>query len=48
MAGNAYEFTRDRYTVSYYLALAGTTTDPCVEDESVLIEQDKLGGSAGE
>src|SRR5438128_3521391 len=48
MAGNAYEFTRDWYTVSYYLTLAGTTTDPSVEDASVLTEADKLGGSDGD
>ena len=48
MAGNAYEFTRDWYTVSAYLTLAGTTTDPSIEDESTLTEADKLGGSDGD
>lgn len=48
LAGNAYEFTRDWYTVSYYLNLANTTIDPVVEDASVLTEQDKQGGSDGD
>ena len=48
MAENAYEFTRDWYTVSAYLTLAGTTTDPSIEDESTLTEADKLGGSDGD
>ena len=48
MAGNAYEWTRDLYTVSYYLTLANTTADPCMEDESMLIAEDKLGGSDGD
>jgi formylglycine-generating enzyme required for sulfatase activity len=47
MAGNAYEVTRDWYTVSYYITLAGKVTDPVVEDESVLTKEDKLGGSDG-
>jgi formylglycine-generating enzyme required for sulfatase activity len=47
MAGNAYEVTRDWYTVSYYRTLAAKMTDPAVDDESVLTNEDKLGGSDG-
>jgi|WetSurMetagenome_2_1015567.scaffolds.fasta_scaffold35740_1 formylglycine-generating enzyme required for sulfatase activity len=48
MAGNAFELTRDWYTESYYLTLAETMTDPVVEDESVLTDADKRGGSDGD
>lgn len=48
MAGNAFELTRDWYAESYYLALAKTMTDPVVEDESVLTDADKRGGSDGD
>jgi formylglycine-generating enzyme required for sulfatase activity len=48
MAGNAFELTRDWFTVSYYLELAKEMTDPVVEDESVLTNEDKVGGSDGD
>ena len=48
MAGNACELTRDWHTESYYITLAGKMTDPFVEDESVLTEEDKMGGSDGD
>jgi formylglycine-generating enzyme required for sulfatase activity len=48
MAGNAFELTRDWYTVSYHIELAKKMTDPVVEDESVLTDADKRGGSDGD
>lgn len=47
MAGNAFEWTRDFYTVSSYLKLAEKTLDPCVEDAALLTEEDRQSGSDG-
>jgi uncharacterized protein (TIGR03437 family) len=47
MSGNAFEFTRDYYTLSSYVSLAAAGPDPCVEDASVLTDGDKKGGSDG-
>ena len=47
MAGNAFEWTLDYYTISYYIALAATTTDPVVTSTSVLTSSDEKAGSDG-
>src|SRR5262249_59172966 len=47
MAGNAFEWTRDFYTVSSYIGLAEKTIDPCVDSESMLSQEDRAGGSDG-
>jgi len=47
MAGNAFEWTRDYFTNSYYITLAKTTTDPVVDNTSVLTATDLLSGSDG-
>jgi formylglycine-generating enzyme required for sulfatase activity len=43
MAGNAFQWTRDWFTVSYYISLAEQMTDPVVEDEAVLTKEDIEG-----
>ena len=47
MSGNVFEFTRDYFTISYWIDLAKSTSDPCVEDVSVLTGADKKSGSDG-
>ncbi|BDC51664.1 hypothetical protein F183_A39790 [Bryobacterales bacterium F-183] len=47
MAGNAFEWTRDFYTNTYYIKLAEETVDPVVEDASVLTVADRKSGSDG-
>jgi formylglycine-generating enzyme required for sulfatase activity len=47
MAGNAFEWTRDYYTISSYMQLAEKTIDPCVEDVSILTADDRKSGSDG-
>jgi uncharacterized protein (TIGR03437 family) len=47
MAGNAFEWTRDYFTNSYYITLAKTTSDPVVDSTSVLSTADELSGSDG-
>jgi formylglycine-generating enzyme required for sulfatase activity len=47
MAGNAFEWTRDFYTISSYNALADKEVDPCIDDASMLTEDDKKSGSDG-
>jgi formylglycine-generating enzyme required for sulfatase activity len=47
MAGNAFEWTRDFYTVSSYIHLAEKTIDPCVDSESMLSDEDRNSGSDG-
>jgi formylglycine-generating enzyme required for sulfatase activity len=47
MAGNAFEWTLDYFTISYYLTLAGAAKDPCVTDVSVLTSEDQKSGSDG-
>ena len=46
MAGNAFQWTRDWFTVSYYIKLAEQMTDPVVEDEAVLTDEDIQGSVA--
>ncbi len=47
MSGNAFEWTRDYYTISSYMQLAGKTVDPCVEDAAMLTAEDRNSGSDG-
>jgi formylglycine-generating enzyme required for sulfatase activity len=47
MAGNAFEWTRDFYTISSYIALAERRVDPCVDDVSMLTDDDRKSGSDG-
>lgn len=47
MAGNAFEWTRDYYTISSYLKMAEKMVDPCVEDASLLTDEDRKSGSDG-
>jgi len=47
IAGNAFEWTRDYFTNSYYITLAKTVTDPVVDSTSVLSASDLLSGSDG-
>jgi formylglycine-generating enzyme required for sulfatase activity len=47
MAGNAFEWTTDYYTISSYIKLAEKMPDPCVNAESMLTENDKRSGSDG-
>ena len=41
MAGNAFEWTRDYYTISSYIQLAEKMVDPCVEDAATLTADDR-------
>lgn len=43
MAGNAFQWMRDWFTVSYYITLASEMSDPVVDDDAVLTKEDKLG-----
>lgn len=47
MAGNCFEWTRDYFTISSYITLAASVTDPCVDDITTLTATDILGGSDG-
>jgi len=47
MAGNAFEWTRDFYTIAWYLKLAEKTVDPCVDDVNMLTDEDRKSGSDG-
>jgi formylglycine-generating enzyme required for sulfatase activity len=47
MAGNAYQFTRDYFTISYYISLAAKGPDPVVDDVAVLTQPDEKSGSDG-
>jgi len=47
MAGNAFEWTRDFYTISSYIRLAEKTVDPCVDDPTMLTADDRKSGSDG-
>jgi len=47
MAGNAFEWTKDFYTISSYLKLAEKGADPCVEDAVLLTADDRRSGSDG-
>lgn len=47
MAGNAFECSLDYYTISYYIQLAASTTDPVVASTSVLTSADEKAGSDG-
>jgi uncharacterized protein (TIGR03437 family) len=47
MAGNAYQWTRDYFSISYYVTLAAKGPDPVVDSASVLTAQDQKSGSDG-
>jgi formylglycine-generating enzyme required for sulfatase activity len=47
MAGNAFEWTRDFYTISSYMHLAENTVDPCVDGIAMLTADDQKSGSGG-
>ncbi len=47
MAGNAFEWTRDFYTISRYIEAAAQGADPCMDDASLLSDSDRKGGSDG-
>jgi formylglycine-generating enzyme required for sulfatase activity len=46
MAGNAFQWTRDWLTVSYWIELAKKGPDPVIEDESVLTSEDRNAGQS--
>jgi formylglycine-generating enzyme required for sulfatase activity len=47
MAGNAFEWTRDYYTISSYRQLAEKTADPCMDDAAILTDDDRNSGYDG-